>query len=77
MQCVFADDSDGNIENATGVCGTLDITERMGMDYTDMEYLEQRARLPCDDTDGVTSKYYHYSICSFLFICFNFVYSCF
>lgn len=45
-QCIFADDKTGNLDSAKNDCDTLLIQERAGMDFTDIEYLEQRARLP-------------------------------
>jgi len=40
---MFADDSGGNIKSAKGVCNTLYINKRQGMDDTDLQYIEALA----------------------------------
>lgn len=40
---MFADDSGGNIKSAKGVCNTLYIKKREGMDDTDQQYIEALA----------------------------------
>ncbi len=42
-ECIFSDDSAGNIALAEGKCDTLAIVKREGIDATDMAYLEFRA----------------------------------
>ena len=42
-QCVFADDSKGNIQSAAGKCSTIWISQRHGLEASDLFYLLGRA----------------------------------
>lgn len=45
-EALFADDSAGNIKSARGVCNTLHLSKRAGMDDTDRDYITYVASLP-------------------------------
>jgi len=40
-QCIFTDDSSGNIKSAQGVCNTIWLKQRRGLDESDLFYLMQ------------------------------------
>jgi len=45
-EALFADDSAGNIKSAQGVCNTLHLSKRAGLDDTDRDYITHVASLP-------------------------------
>jgi len=45
-EALFADDSAGNIKSTQGVCNTLHLSKRAGLDDTDRDYITHVASLP-------------------------------